>query len=79
MIIQLDEPLANMKQKFQRMGFAPNPKNFKVKWNFHLLMIPELEKEIVKNNTKIVAIDSLLRIVDGNQDIYSAEMGLFID
>ena len=78
MIIQLDEPLANMKQKFQRMDFAPNPKNFKVKWNFHPLMIPELEKEIVKNKTKVVAIDSLLRVCDGIQDICSAEMGLFI-
>ena len=78
MIIQLDEPLANMKQKFQRMDFAPNPKNFKVKWNFHPLMIPELEKWIVKNNTKVLAIDSLLRVCDGVQDICSAEMGLFI-
>ena len=78
MIIQLDEPLANMKQKFQRMDFAPNPKNFKVKWNFHPLMIPELEKWIVKNSTKVLAIDSLLRVCDGVQDICSAEMGLFI-
>lgn len=78
MIIQLDEPKANMKQKFQRMDFAPNPKNFTVKWNFHPLMIPELEKWIVKSNTKVLAIDSLLRVCDGIQDICSAEMGLFI-
>ena len=78
MIIQLDEPLANMKQKFRRMAFDPNRENFKVVWDFHPLMIPELEKWIVNNNTKVLAIDSLLRVCDGIQDICSAEMGLFI-
>jgi ssDNA-binding Zn-finger/Zn-ribbon topoisomerase 1 len=78
MIIQLDEPLANMKQKFRRMAFDPNRENFKVVWDFHPLMIPELEKWIVKHNTKVLAIDSLLRVCDGIQDICSAEMGLFI-
>ena len=78
MIIQLDEPLANMKQKFRRMAFDPNRENFKVVWDFHPLMIPELEKWIVNQNTKVLAIDSLLRVCDGVQDICSAEMGLFI-
>ncbi len=78
MIIQLDEPKANMKQKFRRMALDPNRENFKVVWNFHPLMIPELEKWIVKHNTKVLAIDSLLRVCDGIQDICSAEMGLFI-
>ena len=78
MIIQLDEPKANAKQKWRRMQYKPNQENFKIIWNFHPLMIPELEKDIVKNNTKVLVIDSLLRLVDGIQDICSAEMGLFI-
>ena len=78
MIIQLDEPKANAKQKWRRMAYNPNRENFKIIFNFHPLMIPELEKDIVKNNTKVLVIDSLLRLVDGIQDICSAEMGLFI-
>lgn len=78
MIIQLDEPKANAKQKWRRMQYNPNRENFKIIFNFHPLMIPELEKDIVKNNTKVLVIDSLLRLVDGIQDICSAEMGLFI-
>ena len=78
MIIQLDEPKANAKQKWRRMQYKPNQENFKIIWNFHPLMIPELERDIVKNKTKVLVIDSLLRLVDGIQDICSAEMGLFI-
>ena len=78
MIIQLDEPKANAKQKWRRMQYNPNRENFKIIFNFHPLMIPELEKDIVKNNTKVLVIDSLLKLVDGIQDICSAEMGLFI-
>ena len=78
LIVQLDEPLANAKAKFRRMGFAPDPNCFRIKWHFHPLMIPELITWIVTYKLKVIVLDSLIKIAGGFADICSAEFGLLI-
>ena len=78
LIVQLDEPLANAKAKFRRMGFAPDADCFRIKWHFHPLMIPELITWIVTYKLKVIVLDSLIKIAGGFADICSAEFGLLI-
>ena len=79
LIVQKDETIDDFVVKSRRMDLQPDRNFYRMKWNFHPLMIPELINWILTWKIKVVVLDSLYEIAGGTEkDILSPEFGLFI-
>ena len=79
LIVQKDETIDDFVVKSRRMDLQPDRNFYRMKWNFHPLMIPELINWILLWKVKVVVLDSLYEIAGGTEkDILSPEFGLFI-
>tara|TARA_Y100001968_G_C19411068_1_gene746326 strand:- start:466 stop:1728 length:1263 start_codon:yes stop_codon:yes gene_type:complete len=78
LIIQLDETYADYAVKQRIMNLQFKEKNWEIWWNFTPLEFPELKKYVIENNTKVIMMDSCLKIAGVSSNPKDAEFGLLI-
>jgi hypothetical protein len=78
LIIQLDETYPDYAVKQRIMDLQFKEKNWEIWWSFTPLEFPELKKYVIENNTKVIMMDSCLRIAGVSSSPKDAEFGLLI-
>ena len=78
LIIQLDETYADYAVKQRIMNLQFKEKNWEIWWSFTPLEFPELKKYVIENNTKVIMMDSCLKIAGVSSNPKDAEFGLLI-
>ena len=78
LIIQLDETWNDYAVKQRIMDLQFKEKNWEIWWNFTPLEFPELKKYVIENNTKVIMMDSCLKIAGVSSNPKDAEFGLLI-
>ena len=78
LIIQLDETYADYAVKQRIMDLQFKEKNWEIWWSFTPLEFPELKKYVIENNTKVIMMDSCLKIAGVSSNPKDAEFGLLI-
>jgi len=78
LIIQLDETWNDFAVKQRIMDLQFKEKNWEIWWSFTPLEFPELKKYVIENNTKVIMMDSCLKIAGINSNPKDAEFGLLI-
>ena len=78
LIIQLDETYADYAVKQRIMDLQFKEKNWEIWWSFPPLEFPELKKYVIENNTKVIMMDSCLKIAGVSSNPKDAEFGLLI-
>ena len=78
LIIQLDETWNDYAVKQRIMDLQFKEKNWEIWWSFTPLEFPELKKYVIENNTKVIMMDSCLKIAGVNSNPKDAEFGLLI-
>ena len=78
LIIQLDETWNDYAVKQRIMDLQFKEKNWEIWWSFTPLEFPELKKYVIENNTKVIMMDSCLKIAGVSSNPKDAEFGLLI-